>query len=196
MKAKEPNEIFRAATPEVHLVEGPVGAGKSTFAAALAPRLEGVHLALDAWFARLFSPDRPEGNFVPWYLERKDRLLDLIWDHSRSILGAGTDVILELGLIQRQRRMEFCQRIRDDGFGLVVYVLDAPREVRRERVRRRNIDKGPTFSIVVPDHVFDVASSLWEPPDEVEQCESKIRFVSETLAAEDAIGTRRTESQQ
>jgi hypothetical protein len=50
--------------------------------------------------------------------------------------------------------------------------------------------------MVVPDHVFDVANSSWEPPDDVEQCESRIRFVSETLAAEDTIGTRRTESQQ
>ncbi len=51
--------------PRVHLVEGPVGAGKSTFAASLAARTGGVHIALDAWFARLFSPDRPAGDFIP-----------------------------------------------------------------------------------------------------------------------------------
>ena len=162
--------------PKVHLIEGPVGAGKSTFAASLAPRVEGVHIALDAWFAHLFSPDRPEGNVVPWYLERKDRLLELIWDHSRRILASGTDVILELGLIQRQPRVEFCQRVRDDGFDLVLYVLDAPLEVRRERVRRRNAEKGSTFSMVVPDHIFEVASSMWEPPDDIEQIETAIEY--------------------
>jgi predicted kinase len=162
----------------VHLIEGPVGAGKSTFAASLATRIEGVHIALDAWFARLFSPDRPEGNFVPWYLERKDRLLELIWDHSRDVMRSGTDVILEIGLIQRQPRAEFCHRVRGEGVELVLYILDAPREIRRERVRRRNTERGSTFSMVVPDHVFEMASSMWEPPDEFEQNESQIEYVS------------------
>jgi predicted kinase len=167
--------------PRVHLIEGPVGAGKSTFATSLVPRVKGVHIALDAWFARLFSPDRPEGNFVPWYLEHKDRLLELIWDHSRRILASGTNVILELGLIQRQQRVEFCQRIRDGGFELVVYILDAPLDIRRERVRLRNAEQGSTFSMVVPDHVFDVASRMWEPPDDVEQSETTIEYVSFAL---------------
>ncbi len=50
--------------PTVHLIEGPVGAGKSTFSADLAARTRGVHIALDAWFAKLFSPDRPVADFV------------------------------------------------------------------------------------------------------------------------------------
>lgn len=62
----------------VHLIEGPVGAGKSTFGATLAASSNGVHIPLDEWFATLFSPDRPGGDFVPWYVERKERLLDLI----------------------------------------------------------------------------------------------------------------------
>jgi predicted kinase len=162
----------------VHLIEGPVGAGKSTFAASLAPRIQGVHIALDEWFARLFSPDRPAGNFIPWYLERKDRVLELIWNHSRGILASGTEVILELGLIQRQQRVEFSQRIRNDGFELVVYVVDAPLEIRRERVRLRNAEKGATFSMLVPDHVFEIASSMWEAPDDVESSETAIKYVS------------------
>ena len=168
--------------PKVHLIEGPVGAGKSTFAASLAPRVKGVHIALDEWFARLFSPDRPGSNFVPWYLERKDRLLELIWSHSRRILGSGTDVILELGLVRRQQRLEVCQRIRADGFDLILHVLDEPREIRRERVRLRNIEKGPTFSMVVPDPVFEMASDLWEAPDDIEQSEIAIEYVSAAVA--------------
>jgi predicted kinase len=92
-----------------HLVEGPVGAGKSTYATALASRTGGVHIALDEWFARLFSPDRPAGDFVPWYVERKERLLGLVWQHGQRILASGKDVILELGLIQRGPRVEFCR---------------------------------------------------------------------------------------
>jgi predicted kinase len=162
---------------KVHLIEGPVGAGKSTFSSTLVLRTNGVHVSLDEWFATLFSPDRPASDIVPWYMLRKERLIALIWSHSRRILAAGTDVILELGLIQRQSRVAFGRQIQDEGYELVVHVLDAPLEVRRERVRRRNAEKGSTFAMVVPDHVFEMASKLWEPPDELECSEYAVNFV-------------------
>ena len=164
--------------PKVHLIEGPVGAGKSTFAKSLALRTNGVHIALDEWFVKLFSPDRPVADFIVWYVERKERLLELIWTHGRSILASGTDAILELGLVQQQSRIAFCQRAVGEGAELKVHVLDAPRQVRLERVRRRNIEKGSTFSMVVPEHVFETASSMWEAPDEVECSNFAIEFVS------------------
>ncbi len=169
--------------PKVHLIEGPVGAGKSTYSSTLALRTNGIHVPLDQWFTALFSADRPAADVIHWYVERKERLIALIWSHSRRILASGSDVILELGLIQRQRRLEFCRQIQDEGFELVVHVLDAPLEVRRERVRRRNMEQGSTFAMVVPDHVFDMASSLWEAPDDVECSEYAIDFVSAAQAS-------------
>lgn len=163
--------------PQLHLIEGPVGAGKSTYASALANRTGGIPIALDAWFARLFSPDRPSGGSMPWYLERKDRLVDLIWAHSLEVLAANTDVILELGLVQRQPRTAFCLRARDQGFPPALHIVNAPRELRRERVRRRNVEQGPTFSMIVPDPLFDIASDLWEAPDEFECAEFAIEFI-------------------
>ncbi|WIT12753.1 ATP-binding protein [Paucibacter sediminis] len=164
--------------PIVRLIEGPVGAGKSTFSASLATRTGGLHIALDAWFAKLFSPDRPTGDFIPWYMARKDRLLDLIWTHSQAVLASGSDVILELGLIQRQPRMDFCRKVIGEGFGLMIYELDAPREVRWDRVQRRNIDRGSTFSMIVSEQVFELASSMWEPSDEIDREECEIEYVS------------------
>ena len=161
----------------VNIIEGPVGAGKSTFASHLASRTGGVHIALDEWFANLFSPDRPSGNFVPWYVERKERLIDLIWRQSQRLLASEKSVILELGLIQRGPRVEFCRKVRDCGYAPVIHVLYAPTNVRRERVRQRNTEKGATFSMVVPDHVFEMASSLWEVPDEIECEEFDVQFV-------------------
>lgn len=164
--------------PQVNLIEGPVGAGKSTFASALALQTDGVHIALDDWFSTLFSPDRPAYDFVPWYTERKERLLDLIWNHSQRILASGGIVILELGLIQSHGRAEFCRKVQDEGFELEMYILDAPREVRRERVQRRNIEQGSTFAMVVPDAVFEMASDLWETPNEIECNEFVVKFVT------------------
>lgn len=156
-----------------------MGAGKSTFSAALAASSQSVHIPLDEWFAALYSPDRPNGDFVPWYIERKDRLLTLIWNHSRKILASGQDVVLELGLIQQQPRLAFCRMLSNDGFPPHIHVLDAPLEIRRARVHRRNEERGPTFSMVVPDHVFEMASKLWQPPDEFECEEFDVSFVSD-----------------
>jgi predicted kinase len=168
---------YSSVMPTVHLIEGPVGAGKSTFATVLASQTQGVHIALDEWFADLFSPDRPAGDFSLWYIARKERLIDHIWRHSQRLLASGNDVILELGLIQRGPRVEFCRKLQGCGYTPVIHVLDAPADVRRERVRRRNTEKGATFSMVVPDHVFDMASGLWEAPDEIERGEFEVKFV-------------------
>ncbi len=62
----------------IHLIEGPVGAGKSTFAATLSERHAAPHLCLDGWMATLFGPDRPSAGVLDWYMERKDRCLEQI----------------------------------------------------------------------------------------------------------------------
>lgn len=163
----------------IYLIEGPVGAGKSTHARRLALQVRGVHLALDEWFARLFSPDRPAGDFVSWYLEHKSRLLDLMWAHALMIARTGVSPILELGLIQRQARVEFLNQANDAGATLKVHLLDAPLDVRWERVAHRNETQGETFSMVVPRHVFDLASSMWECPDEDEIRAYQIEVLSQ-----------------
>jgi predicted kinase len=162
----------------IHLVEGPIGAGKSTFARRLARQLPGVHLALDEWFVRLYSPDRPNTDFVNWYLQRKDRLLALMWAHAKNFASANVNPILELGLIQRQARHDFYEQARREDVQLNVYLLDAPEDVRWERVEHRNEHKGETFSMVVPQQIFEVASAMWEPPDEDEIRTQQIKVVS------------------
>lgn len=166
------------AMPRIYLIEGPVGAGKSTFAGSLATRVGGVHIALDEWFARLFSPDRPSTDLMPWYIERKARLLDHIWNHAQALLARGVAPVLELGLVHRQSREALYERAREAGVDLTVYLLLAPRELRRNRVMRRNVEKGPTFSMVVPAPFFERASDTWEEPDEVEIEEHRIEVVS------------------
>ena len=77
-------------------------------------------------------------------------------------------MILEIGLIQRRDRLRLYRRVDEAGLDLKIHVLDADRQLRRERVEQRNAGTGATFSMVVPPHIFDLASDLWEPPDEAE----------------------------
>lgn len=164
--------------PVIHLIEGPVGAGKSTYAAALAERIGGVHIALDEWFAKLFSPDRPNADVMTWYAPRKDRLARHIWAHAQVLLKSGAKPILELGLVQQASRRSFYEQARAAGIELQVCVLEAPREIRRERVARRNVEKGATFSMVVPDAIFEFASDMWQGPDAIEIEEQRIQVIS------------------
>ncbi|TPV94744.1 MAG: ATP-binding protein [Myxococcales bacterium FL481] len=156
--------------PHVHLVIGPVGAGKSTFVRQFCRERVAVPLTLDEWMAGLFRPDRPEADLVKWYAERAERCVDQIWRVAGAVLATGVDVILEIGLIQRQPRRAFCDRVLASGADLVVHWIDAPRSIRRERVAQRNRDRGETFSADVPPSIFELASDLWEPP-QPDECE-------------------------
>lgn len=160
--------------PRLHLLIGPVGAGKSTVAARLQHRHSAVHLDLDAWMARLYGPDERPEDRMAWYLERTDRCLDLLWELIGQLVDAGTSSVLELGLIRRKDRDAFYRRVDAAGYALAVYVVDAPREVRRTRVEQRNRERGATWSMDVPSEIFELASDLWEPPGAEERAERGI----------------------
>lgn len=168
--------VDSSTMPTIHLIEGPVGAGKSTFAFRLSRERGAPRLILDDWMARLFQPDRPAEGLWPWYQARKDRCIEQIWELTEELLDLESDVVLELGLVQRTARRAFYERAEAASRDLRVYLLDAPREERRERVRRRNVDQGATFAMVVNDEVFEQASDAWEAPDEQEIAERAIVF--------------------
>jgi uncharacterized glyoxalase superfamily protein PhnB/predicted kinase len=168
----------QAQTPRAHLVVGPVGAGKSTHAQALAREHRALRLTLDAWMVELFRPDRPDSDVVGWYRERAARSVEQIWKVARDALELGTSVVLEIGLLDRAARESFYVRLDEAGVAWTVHVLNAPRQVRRQRVQERNRKRGPTFSMVVPPDVFEFASDLWEPPDP-DECEDRdVRLIS------------------
>lgn len=152
----------------LHLVVGPVGAGKSTFARDAAKRRSAIFLDLDAWMVRLYGQDvRPSDNVVGWYLERRERVRELLWDTTLDITATGTDVLLEIGLVSLAEREAFYAKAQDEDLALTVYCVDAPRDVRRERVSQRN-DSAGELTQIVPMEFFERASDAWEPPSSAE----------------------------
>jgi predicted kinase len=158
------------ARPMLHLVIGPVGAGKSTFARELAREHDAVHLDLDEWMAVLFAADRPAADTMPWYVERTARCIEQIWSIATRVVATGTAVILEIGMILRSDRERLYARIDAAGLAehLRIWVLDTDREIRRARVEQRNAERGDTFKMIVPPAIFELASDLWQPPDDAE----------------------------
>lgn len=149
----------------MQLLIGPVGAGKSTYARRLVARSPAVFLDLDTWMVRLFGADpRPAQDVLAWYLERRERCRELLWDTAASVMDAGGDVVLELGLVGAAERQAFYERVTTGEYALTISLIDAAREVRRQRVLQRNADAGP-HTQVVPPAFFEQASDAWEPPD-------------------------------
>jgi predicted kinase len=154
-----------------------VGAGKSTFGLQLAHGHRAVRLTLDEWMATLFRPDRPAVGVVEWYVERAARCIEQIWALTKQSLSEGIDVILEIGLLRRHEREAFYRRVDDAGFDLTIHVVDAARDIRRQRVIDRNHGAGPTFSMIVPPEIFEYASDLWEPADAAECAGRDVSFI-------------------
>lgn len=163
---------MRAGT--LHVLIGPVGAGKTTYAQHQCTQSSALLLDLDTWMVRLFGDDqRPSEGVLPWYLERRERCRALIWDLALSVLASGTDVYLEIGLLSSSERASFYEQACAANLNMRVCVVDAPRDVRRSRVQARNQSPNP-YTQIVPAAFFEQASDAWQPPDEAERTAWKL----------------------
>jgi predicted kinase len=153
---------------DVHLVVGSTGAGKSTFARRLARECGGVCFVVDEWMQRLFHPDRPDAAGYDWYAPRIERSTEMIWSLVLELVRSGTPSVLEIGLTERAAREAFYKRIAAAGLKLALHVVEAPADVRWQRVEARNRERGPTFALEVTRGMFDFVEDMWEPPDDEE----------------------------
>ena len=112
-----------------------------------------------------------------WYSDCKSRCIEQIWLVTCELIETGIDVILELGLVQLADREDFYRRVDASDYTLKVYLVDAPVDVRRQRVRERNQQQGSTFKMAVSDEIFELANAAWQEPNEREYTERDIQIV-------------------
>jgi predicted kinase len=152
----------------LHVLFGPSGAGKTTYARTFARREGAVALILDEWMARLFAPDMPDPIEYEWMIERVQRCEAQIWSTAAAVIAAGRPVILDIGLMRKADR----DRVREiaDGAGLTLqfHYVTAPTEVRRARVAERNVVRGENFSIDVTPEMFEFVEGIFEVPERAE----------------------------
>ena len=153
-----------AAAPRIHLVFGPVGAGKSTYARALAEREGGVRLAIDDWMHELFAPDIVDMLDFGWIMARVRRCEQRIRGTALDVLRTGTPVVLDLGLMKTASRAAFRAWAAEHGHALGDHFVHARAPVRAERVRARNATRGETFSFEVTPAMFEFMEGMFEPP--------------------------------
>lgn len=149
----------------IHLVTGNVGAGKTTYAIALANRVGGVRFSIDDWLQTLFYPDKAPGEDLPWTLERIDRVEAQVWKVIAELAPRGVDAVLDLGLSKRAHRD--AQRARAANLVLPVklHFLDVPLAARTARVKKRNDEKRETFAFEVTAEMIAFMETYFEAPD-------------------------------
>ncbi len=160
--------------PTLHLICGPVGSGKTTYALKLAQKARAVHFPIDDWMSTLFSKDAPNPLELPWALERTERCETQIWKVAQQILALGNDVIFDLGFFKREHRDRFRRKASELGIPFQFHFTTADREVRRERVRIRNQNAAEALSIEISDSIFNWAESWFEEPAEAELADAQV----------------------
>lgn len=151
-----------------HLICGATGAGKSTYAHALAEREGAVRFSVDEWMATLFWRDAPQPLTYEWALERTRRCEAQILAVVAAMGARGVDAVLDLGFFSRDQRMRVAAAVAEGGGAARLHYLPVPEAVRWARVARRNDEQGDTYSFTVTRGIFDFAEGLFEPPGEDE----------------------------
>lgn len=148
----------------VYVICGFIGAGKTTFAKKLEEKTGAVRIVKDEWSIRLIGNDPTISGYAEW----DSKITQLSRDVAFSIAEKGTDVIMDEGFWERETRDEIRKRIAEIGAQCVMYYLDTPIEMIRERVveRNKNLTKD---SFTISSEMLENYLQYWQPPEEDEE---------------------------
>ncbi len=150
--------------PTVHLICGPSGAGKTTYARRLCAELGAVHFSIDEWMMTLFSPDAPAVPDWNWITRRVGRAEAQIVAMTNQLGRLTIPSVLDLGFLSRDQRERVAGAVVAAGCAPSLHVLDIDPAERWRRVEARNAEKGETFRLAVTRPMFDFVERLWQPP--------------------------------
>jgi predicted kinase len=144
-------------------IGGRSGSGKSTGAALIAPRLApapgAVVLRSDVIRKRLFGV-RPDTRLGPEaYTDATNRLVyESLADQARTIIAAGSSVIIDAVFARVDDRRAIAQVARDTGVTFTGLWLDAPAQTLRDRVEARSHDASDATTIVVNQQLASIGT--------------------------------------
>ena|SRR5690554_3838454 len=152
----------------IHLIVGNTGSGKTTYSNKLKSETNGIIFSIDKWNSTLFLADKTPSDGLEWFLERIDRAEKLMLDLVNQLEASKVDSILDLGLSKFEHREKFRRFADSNGYELKAHYLDIPKDIRWNRVLKRNEDKGDTFEFEVSKEDFDFMEGWFEKPTKTE----------------------------
>lgn len=154
--------------PDVVLIVGCTGAGKTTYARKLADEIGGVRFSIDEWMTALFWADSPQPLQFDWTMERIARCEGQIFATVRQLAARGLPALLDLGFTRREHRDRFLSWAAEAGLTAAMHFIDVPADERWHRVGRRNKEQGETYAMQIDRQMFDFMEAIWEPPGQAE----------------------------
>ncbi|MEZ5007973.1 MAG: ATP-binding protein [Chitinophagales bacterium] len=152
----------------IHLIVGNTGSGKTTYSNELKRKTNGVVFSIDKWNKTLFLDDKKPTDGLEWFLERIERAENVIMDLVKQLENSKTDSILDLGLSKFEHREKFRKFADLNNYQLTMHFLDISKDIRLNRVMKRNAEKGQTFEFEVTKENFDFMENWFEKPTEEE----------------------------
>ena len=154
----------------VHLLCGPTGSGKTTYARQLAERESAVRFSIDEWMSSLFWMDAGHPFEPSWAMARVQRCAALIWRTAEDICRRGVPCVLEIGLTRVEDRARYAALAKAAGLPVRLHFVDAPVEVRWARVQARNAEagEGGQLPFELTREMFDFVETMWEAPTDAE----------------------------
>jgi len=161
----------------IHLVCGPIGAGKTTIAHKIAYEHNAIGFSEDEWLDKLFVPDAPEGLLKQpmeivgaWASEKYQRCRGQIWLVCKQLLCQNISIVLDGAAANREQRELIREKAADNNVRFQLYYVTSDPDTRRQRVFERNEDRRHTYSLKVTPEMFAHTESFFQPPvgDELE----------------------------
>ncbi|EJM67596.1 putative kinase [Pseudomonas sp. GM50] len=156
----------------VHIIFGPLGAGKSTLARQITAQLNAVSFSIDEWMQRLYGPDLPQPLSLEWVLPRVRRCEAQIWETCVQVLASGKDVVLDQGFMTKADRTQIRLQAHNAGYEVLIHFVNADKPLRRERLLQRNLEKGAGYSFEITAQMFEAMDARFEhpSPSELKEC--------------------------
>lgn len=145
--------------PSLHLICGPVAAGKSTYARQLARQQHAVLLSLDEAMLKLHGPIDGRDAF----LSKQDLCRSYLLDLTADSLQNHVSVVLDWGFWKHQDRLALVSRFSRYGCPIEMIYLKTDAELRWQRLTLRNQNPGDG-NHVIEQKDFAFFNSLFEEP--------------------------------
>lgn len=144
----------------LHLLFGPIGAGKSHIAQQVAERYRGIILSTDRFFESLFLQDMSPQPDFSWVHERTQRCETTMWQLTQQAYGK-VPVILDAGLATKESRRHYVRLCTSNQLDYQFVYIDASESLRFERIESRNKKSNELF---VSHEIFHFTNQLFEHP--------------------------------